>query len=335
MPNTSSSVFGHGRPPVGPGSPINQGLVAPPANKAPEARFLGSIVEYKTTYDPSLLQPVPRQENRNHLNISDDNLPFVGYDVWNAYEVSCLTDNGIPVVGVCKIKYPADSTNIVESKSIKLYLNAFNMTKVGDRGDTSDVVRSKLGQIIQQDLSNVLGIRSGKVEVSMFPPNVDVPTLEIEGMNESVEYIDDTEVGFISQITEYTEAPHLLKLRVDRSRFRVYASSLLRSNCKITHQPDWGTVIIAVDGKSHPDKASLLEYIISFRNENHFHEEICETLFTRLTSLLVGSEVGVCCLYTRRGGIDINPVRGTSKRMCDVFEPLGDMSTPSPKTSRQ
>ena len=117
------------------------------------SKHLGQTSEYKSAYDPSLLVREPRQSNRTHLGIEDDNLPFIGYDTWNAYEISALTNNGMPVVGVAKIVYPCSSKYIVESKSIKLYFNSFNMTKLGE---SSEVVRDNIGQMASKDLSELL-----------------------------------------------------------------------------------------------------------------------------------------------------------------------------------
>lgn len=336
MPNTSSSVFGHGRPTVGPTGPVQ--VIAPTTPAPPNTgagRFLGNNVEYKTTYDPTLLQPVDRQDNRTHLGISKEDLPFVGYDVWNAYEISCLLTNGIPVVGLAKIIYPANSPNIVESKSLKLYLNSFNMTKVGDDDTNADTAREIIASTIAADLKKCVG---AAVDVTVFPP--DCESAHGYGGVEQLTRIniDDytrTRSNNLSA-SVYNEDSKLLELSLDRDAERLYVSNLLRSNCKVTAQPDWGTVYVYTSGSVRVVPESLLKYIISFRNENHFHEEICETIYKRLHSILGDSKLAVACLYTRRGGIDINPIRGTSEKEVRVlFNELLKTDTPSLKTSRQ
>jgi len=353
MPNTSSSVFGHGRPPQGPDPTPHSTLSR--LNRPVEATHLGQNVEYKTEYDPTLLVAVPRQENRTGLGISFTNLPFVGCDVWNAYEVSCLTTKGIPCVFIVKIKYPANSPSIVESKSLKLYLNSFNMSKIGiNLEETIMFLRAR----IRDDLSTLL---ETKVEVQLFDPLFHTSSLALPGncLNNLL-YTDDAEdmqdVVYnedptLIQTIEYTEkekeefkgkvnpiiiaqavekmeswdmdlpAPQKGIAFVSQKLYEVEYSDLLRSNCKVTHQPDWGTIVIAYKGKKKIDRKSLLKYIISFRNENHFHEEICEAVFARLWSNmdLALDDLLVGCFYTRRGGIDINPIRATSEKMIDVF----------------
>jgi 7-cyano-7-deazaguanine reductase len=268
----------------------------------------------------------PRQNNRNHLDIDDNNLPFYGADLWNAYEVSCLNKNGIPMTGVAKILYPANSKYIVESKSLKLYLNSFNMSQYGVRAtDTRQILQST----ITEDLSKLL-----ETSVSVYVLVADNPFkayVDMAGSNtpddifttsrkmpnhakfQTLESAIDT-TGIVA--TKYVETPSLLKVNAGEpgSEQELYLhSSLLKSNCKVTHQPDWGDVFIYMVGQSSPTLSSLLEYIISFRGENHFHEEICETIFVRLKDVYNPIRLGVACLYVRRGGIDINPIRVSDK----------------------
>lgn len=294
---------------------------------------LGKASTYKSTYDPSLLVKEPRQSNRKHLNIDDDATPFVGYDTWNAYEVSCLTNYGLPVVGIAKIVYPCTNKYIVESKSLKLYLNSFNMTKLGN---TAKEAFELLSKQVSEDLSSLLETVVEVVVNSNYNILCDdiLPCEEWHSENgaefttlEDVYPVDGVEFN------TYTETPELLRV-LDSEIDRVYYhSALLKSNCRVTSQPDWGDVYIYIKGSKTVDPISLLHYIVSFRDECHFHEEICETIYKRLYDLLSPDELVVRCLYARRGGIDINPERASDKRLLSLT--LSDVSFPHVKTPKQ
>lgn len=278
------------------------------------SKHLGKVTGYKSTYDPSLLVREPRINNRKHLNISDENAPFTGYDIWNAYEVSCITNEGMPIAAIAKIVYPAKSKYIVESKSIKLYMNSFNMQKF--KGNIISVLM-ELQDTIARDLSRLLEtdvkvyVRSTKaVEDDLYYPpvfsNKDYPTLE---NNIDVTYI---------QAKSYTEDPSILNaIEIPEARIQRFHSALLKSNCRVTSQPDWGDVYIHYKGKFEINQTSLLQYIVSFRDECHFHEEICETIYMRLFEKFKPEELVVSCLYVRRGGIDINPTRASRYDLLD------------------
>ena len=297
------------------------------------AVHLGSISKYKSSYDPSLLVREPRQSNRTHLDLHDDDLPFEGGDTWNAYEVSGLTNHGLPVAGVGKIYYPCDGKYIVESKSIKLYFNSFNMTKLGE---TSEEVRKEIGRLASVDLSKLLEVN---VEVKIFSNrevlNSDV-TPRKEYLHLDLEYQTLEEVYPVEGIefSVYQETPELLKV-IDNpvSGTTKYHSALLKSNCRVTSQPDWGDVYIEFKGKKAVDPVSLLQYIVSFRDECHFHEEICEAITKRLIDALDPEELVVRCLYARRGGIDINPERRL--KHSPKHYSLSDVSVPYIKTPKQ
>tara|TARA_Y100000310_G_scaffold345541_1_gene466263 strand:+ start:390 stop:1304 length:915 start_codon:yes stop_codon:yes gene_type:complete len=270
------------------------------------SKVLGKTVDYPDQYDSSILVREPRKSNRQHLKIRDDDLPFVGADVWNAYEVSCLTKKGLPVVAIAKIVYPASNSYIVESKSIKLYLNSFNMTRLGN---TVEEALSIIGEKISADLSNLL---ETNVAVGLFTPT--------EAREHSTKYIfdpkqyitleDQPNVVDNNEFEHYTESPSLLAAGDNPNDIKqYYHSSLLKSNCRVTGQPDWGDVYIYMDSDSMLSPKHLLRYIVSFRDENHFHEEICETIYKRLYTLYRPRQLAVTCLYARRGGIDINPTR--------------------------
>ena len=278
-------------------------------------KHLGQSSQYKATYDPSLLVREPRQSNRTHLDLDDDNLPFIGSDTWNAYEVSGLTDNGLPVAGVGKIVYPSDNKYIVESKSFKLYFNSFNGTKLGE---DPEEVREKIALKASKDLSDLL---ETDVKVHVFS-NYEVlsdNTTANEEWQSIVskdkpynEYITLEDVYPIEEVVfdTYKETPELLKVIEDAPTEWVhYHSALLKSNCRVTSQPDWGDVYIDIKCNDTIDPVSLVKYIVSFRDECHFHEEICETIYKRIWDTLKPEKLAVKCLYPRRGGFDINPER--------------------------
>lgn len=296
------------------------------------SKHLGRITGYKSTYDPSLLVREPRQNNRKHLNISDDAPPFCGYDIWNAYEVSCLTQEGMPIAAIAKVVYPATNKYIVESKSIKLYMNSFNMETFS--GNIINVLQ-QLEEKISTDLSNLLEtdvrvyVRLTKAvdDAMYYPPlfpSALYPTLE--------NIIDVTTI----KSRGYNEDPKLLSwLESGSNKVQRFHSALLKSNCRVTSQPDWGDVYIHYKGPYELNRTSLLQYIVSFRDECHFHEEICETVYKRLYDLTKPEELMVACLYVRRGGIDINPIRANSHELLQQNSAMWDEFKYFPKTVRQ
>jgi len=294
---------------------------------------LGRSSEYKSQYDPNLLVREPRQSNRTHLGIQDDNLPFVGFDTWNGYEISGLTDNGLPVVGIVKLVYPCDSKYIVESKSIKLYFNSFNMTKLGSTGRE---VLDQIEKLAARDLSELL---ETSVNVTVFTNN---DVLKSGGLFNAVEDWHPEHLQTIEEVypineiefSVYNETPEILKVIEESPIEEVYYhSALLKSNCRVTSQPDWGDVYIYIKSKKGVDPISLLQYIVSFRDECHFHEEICEAIYKRLYDILKPEDLSVKCLYARRGGIDINPERASRKEL--LSDILLDSSIPHTKTPKQ
>jgi len=272
------------------------------------SRHLGKVggEGYKDRYDPSLLVPIPRRLNRDAYKIDEKALPFVGLDVWNAYEVSALTSKGLPVSGMLKILCNASSKFHVESKSIKLYLNSFNMSVMGD---TADQVKKNIELKVIKDLSELLG---DKVLVKMYCNG--------EGEEEGLD--DFTPIGQLVDLdsiefTSYRSDADILKFK-ERSN-KVIAtritSDLLRSNCRVTNQPDWGDVYIYMETKGIPDYSSIAQYIVSHRKVNHFHEEIAEMAYMHLLEAYHPSRLMVACMYTRRGGLDINPIRANDSSL--------------------
>ena len=299
------------------------------------SKHLGQTSEYKDQYDAGLLVNEPRSNNRTHLDIRDDDLPFVGFGTWNAYEVSALTNNGLPVAGVTKVVYPCDSKYIVESKSIKLYFNSFNMFKCGD---TPEQVLKYIDTTASKDLSNLLetDVIVRTLPASCIPMGETVLSHDKYSTLESM-YTQQQ----LSEMTldTYEETPELLELDEQyqaEPRITRYHSSLLKSNCRVTSQPDWGDVYVMCEGHQHVTPDSLLKYIVSFRDECHFHEEICETIYKRLYDVLSPSRLCVICLYARRGGIDINPARATDLSLIlEEARDLGDQNVMHVKTAKQ
>ena len=293
------------------------------------SKHLGQSSQYKSEYDPKLLVREPRSSNRKHLKITNKNLPFIGCDVWNGYEVSALTTNGIPVCGVAKVVYPSDSKYIVESKSMKLYWNSFNMTKMGE---SSNKVAKNIEDTAAKDLSKYL---QTEVRVKLFSCDTDLKGVHNPYTENKWERLENNVRDDVF-MDVYTEDPSLLETRYpskkDPNKMKVM-SSLLKSNCRVTSQPDWGDVFISMEGPWLPDQLELLKYIVSFRDECHFHEEICETMFKRLLDKFEPRGLMVACQYARRGGWDINPIRTTHEHYIDEY--YWDETIPWIKTLRQ
>jgi len=293
--------------------------------KPVESKLLGQKVEYPKTYCPDILVAVPRNLNREIYDIHSPDSLFKGYDCWHAYEASFITQQGMPVTGLLKLVYPANSNFLVESKSLKLYLGSFNMYQLG-----ADI-REGIGlfcQIVKEDLQKLLQTSVDVVfhsKVSAFLP-FDFNNYEI------LEY--DSNLNRNLRFSIYQEHPAYLTEHPENSdkELRV-GTHLLKSNCKITNQPDWGSLYIRFKGIRRPAKTDLLKYIVSIRNENHFHEEICEMIFKRLTDAYQPDILMVSCLYTRRGGIDICPVRANKSEYLPHFLPDAHLLTQ--KTFRQ
>lgn len=271
----------------------------------------GSVVKPYVTpddVDPSLLVAVPRQLNRTEYGLQDENLPFVGSDAWNAYEFSTLLKNGFPVSGWLKFVYNDNTPNIVESKSVKLYLNSYNMARLIESVDELWMIEDKIGE----DLTKATG---GYVCAQIAINNVD-GVRPITGDFVSLEnYCNIDKMTF----DKYNESSDILEVVPSIGRYERWRSHSLRSNCRVTNQPDWGDVYIHIKGEKAVTPESLLQYIVSMRKENHFHEEICECIYKRLHDLLAPEELLVACLYTRRGGIDINPVRASSWEVLNLY----------------
>lgn len=294
----------------------------------------GSVVKPYITpdnIDSTLLVGIPRHLNRTVYNIDDDDLPFVGYDTWNCYEFSTLTTNGFPVCGVIRCVYPSDSPNIVESKSLKLYMNSFNMARLGN---TVDEVIDEVIDIIYRDLSKTLGVDQDAIQVAFCDESTSSSSPIGNYSFMSLEHSVNVEK---IEFNQYNEDPAILEVKdTNPDAHYNWRSAVLRSNCRVTNQPDWGDIYISIRGSKTVTPESLLQYIVSMRRENHFHEEICECVYKRLYDLLEPEQLLVSCLYTRRGGIDINPVRATNEFLISKYaNNLVDAGKLNTKTLRQ
>ena len=258
---------------------------------------LGQKTEYASQYDRTLLQPVPRALNRDGLGITQ-NQPFtIGADIWTAYEISWLNEKGLPQVAIADIYLDYQSQNLIESKSFKLYLNSFNQSKFADF--------NAVQQTMQRDLSECA---KGDVKVRLNPVAV-YDSQKIDHLQGDC--IDEQDI----EITSYEFNADWLKDCVsDEIVEEKLVSHLLKSNCLITNQPDWGTLHIHYVGKKI-DHEKLLRYVVSFRQHNEFHEQCVERIFCDLMHYAKPEKLTVYARYTRRGGLDINPFRSNFENL--------------------
>lgn len=258
---------------------------------------LGQKTEYASQYDRTLLQPVPRALNRDGLGITQ-NQPFtIGADIWTAYEISWLNEKGLPQVAIADIYLDYQSQNLIESKSFKLYLNSFNQSKFTDF--------NAVQQTMQRDLSECA---QGDVKVRLNP----VAVYDAQKINHlQGDCIDEQDI----EITSYEFNANWLKDCVSNEIVEEkLVSHLLKSNCLITNQPDWGTLHIHYVGKKI-NQEKLLRYVVSFRQHNEFHEQCVERIFCDLMHYAKPEKLTVYARYTRRGGLDINPFRSNFENL--------------------
>ena len=264
----------------------------------PETSLLGKVATYADRYDPALLYPLPRAAQRALIGVTDRPI-FLGADLWTAYELSWLNARGKPQVALGRFTVPSESTHLVESKSLKLYLNSFNNTVFAD----IDAVR----QTLQKDLSEAVwrgGVVKSSVGVQlMFPEQYAKEKIaEMDGL--SLDRLD-------LDCSHYQPAPELLIAASNEAPVtETLYSNLLKSNCLVTGQPDWGSVSISYSG-AQIEQAGLLQYIVSFRNHNEFHEHCVERIFMDIWARCKPTKLTVYARYTRRGGVDINPWRSS------------------------
>lgn len=269
---------------------------------------LGKTTQYIDTYSPDVLQAVPRSLNRDSLFIKQDNLPFYGEDVWYGYELSWLNNKGKPIVAVAEFRIPCTTPNIIESKSFKLYLNSLNQSKFASRQEVENILTKDLSATAGADISVLLFSVDDCPSLAIESPNyicIDGCDITVNTYDFSAEYLKG------SQQSENTAKQYNI------------VSHLLKSNCLITNQPDWATIYIDYCGAEISQEA-LLQYIISFRQHNEFHEQCVERIYNDIREHCDVSSLTVFARYTRRGGLDINPLRSTENK-----------SAPNARTLRQ
>jgi 7-cyano-7-deazaguanine reductase len=253
---------------------------------------LGKPADYCDSYAPELLFPIARQLKRDEIGVVAGRLPFVGEDLWNAYEMSWLNPRGKPVVAIATFRVPADSPRLIESKSLKLYLNSCNQSRFAD----AEAVRATLAR----DLSQAAG---APVAVELQPLSTCPQRVIAPLPGESLDELD-------IDIDTYQPTPDFLSAADGTEVTETLHSHLLKSNCLVTGQPDWGCIVVRYVGPPI-DRAGLLRYIVSFRQHNEFHEQCVERVFCDILRRCDPRQLAVWARYTRRGGLDINPFRST------------------------
>jgi len=263
----------------------------------PEQSQLGKASAYADQYDASLLFALSRAEKRREIGAGEVP-PFLGADLWTAFELGWLNRRGKPQVALAHFVVPCESPNIVESKSFKLYLGSFNNTRFDDVAQVQARLRADLNEALWRGAP---AMRSGVGVKIVLPEQFEREQVhELEGLS-----LDRLDI----ECTRYTPAPELLKAEFDEQPVsEVLTSNLLKSNCLVTGQPDWGSVQIAYSGPQI-DQEGLLRYIVSFRNHNEFHEQCVERMFMDIWQRCRPIKLTVYARYTRRGGLDINPWR--------------------------
>lgn len=300
----------------------------------PQAVPLGKDVSYPKGYDASLLFPMPRLDARLTLGLTSlpassttlpSALPFQGFDLWNAYELSWLNAKGLPKVALLRLKVPCTSPNIIESKSLKLYLNSFNQTRFETVHHVFDLLRKDLArasgaelelelvgpdQFANETIAEFVGVDLDKldVEIDCYQPDASLLKLQGDAFKTAVasEQVDIKAALNASDASDTRAQPKIDPTSISETVF----SRLLKSNCPVTDQPDWACIEIHYTGRAI-DHASLLKYIVSYRMHNGFHEHCVEKIFIDILQQCAPTSLSVYARYTRRGGLDINPWRAT------------------------
>jgi queuine synthase len=266
-------------------------------DKSLNALKLGQQTKYSEKYDRTLLQPVPRRLNRDQLNITATQPFTIGADIWTAYEISWLNPKGVPQVAIADVSIDFRSENLIESKSFKLYLNSFNQTTFADFADVQQTLQRDLQDCAQGEV---------RVRLNSLADYTAQPIVALSGECIDAQDIEVRDYAFNATLLNHCTGEHLIE--------ETLVSHLLKSNCLITQQPDWGSLQIHYVGKQI-NREQLLRYIISFRQHNEFHEQCVERIFCDLMQYAKPEKLTVYARYTRRGGLDINPYRSN-------FEPL-------------
>jgi 7-cyano-7-deazaguanine reductase len=278
----------------------------------PEESALGKPAAYVDHYDATLLFPISREPKRVELGLHGA-APFFGADLWTAFELSWLTPRGKPQVAIAHITVPCETPNIVESKSFKLYINSFSNTAFASADEVRERIRADVSEAVWRGApsQSSVGVRI------LMPDQFDAePVHELDGLS-----LDRLDI----ECTQYTPAPELLTAAFGEQPVEeVLTSNLLKSNCLVTGQPDWGSVQVRYSGPQI-DQGALLRYLVSFRNHNEFHEQCVERIFMDVWRRCKPVKLVVYARYTRRGGLDINPFR--------TSHPMG--LPPNVRTARQ
>ncbi len=266
-----------------------------PAEHSP----LGKSSDYVATYSPHLLFPIPRGPKWAELGLTAETLPYQGVDLWNCYELSWLLPSGKPVVAIGEFEIPADSPSIIESKSFKLYLNSLNQSVFESR--------EALAEVMSSDLSAAAGkpvkVRLRTLDEVAAEGVATLPGRCVDDLDVTIEHYDHPQSGLLA-----CDAGHMVEESLH--------SHLLKSNCPVTGQPDWGSVVVEYRGAALQAE-SLLAYLVSFRQHADFHEQCVERIFLDLQRLLQPEKLTVYARYVRRGGLDINPYRSTEAMVVD------------------
>ena len=259
----------------------------------PEHSELGKKTEYSPHYNPAVLFPIPRKGKREEIGIQGQ-LPFIGFDIWNHYEVSWLNEKGKPIVAIAEIIYPCESENIIESKSMKLYFNSFNNTAFKDTQTLQSLIikdlSAQVGARVNVKITDLIDAKPGQFYSSMDGVCLDTMDVACSIYTVNPDYLSVEPRGVVVKETLF--------------------SNLLKSNCLVTNQPDWASVQIRYKGPKI-NHEGLLKYLISFRNHNEFHEQCIERIFVDIMKKCQSEALAIYGRYTRRGGLDINAYRGT------------------------
>ncbi|MCG2595281.1 NADPH-dependent 7-cyano-7-deazaguanine reductase QueF [Ramlibacter sp. XY19] len=265
---------------------------------SPEQSTLGKTTSYPDHYDPSQLYPIERASKRAELGLTGA-LPFFGADLWTAFELSWLNSRGKPQLAIAHFTVPCETPNIIESKSLKLYLGSFSNTQFASADEVRARLRADMSEAVWRgaEQPSTIGVRL------LLPDVFD---------NERVEELAGLSLDRLDvECTEYTPAPHLLRAAAGETPVEeTLTSNLLKSNCLVTGQPDWGSIQISYVGPPI-DQERLLQYLVSFRNHNEFHEQCVERIFMDVWRHCHPTRLSVYARYTRRGGLDINPLRAS------------------------
>ncbi|KTD70193.1 MAG: NADPH-dependent 7-cyano-7-deazaguanine reductase QueF [Legionella steelei] len=259
-----------------------------------EQSELGKKSAYDDTYNPNRLYPIPRAGKRQEIGVDPSKLPFYGFDCWNHYEVSWLNAKGKPMVAIAELFYECNSPNLIESKSLKLYFNSFNNTRIHSVSELENTIKRDLQERVGAEVWVNIHLLDSTNQFAIQP-------------SFAGDLLDDLDI----ECSIYHVEPSFLFVSEELVEESLY-SNLLKSNCLVTNQPDWGSVQIAYKGKKI-NREGLLKYLVSFRNHNEFHEQCIERIFVDIMNYCQPEQLTVYGRYTRRGGLDINPYRSTEK----------------------